>query len=120
MEPRSSRPDSLTPAEHKAYALSQAAIALDRAREARRGEEDPVSLVEALNHNLELWVGIQSMVKAANGALPDEVRSNLSKLGDFVIGTTFRHGHAIADQALDTLININLQISEGLLESQAG
>lgn len=117
MEPRLPRPEELNPAEQKAYALSRAALALDQARQS---DQDPMTIVEALNHNVELWVAIQSMVKAANGSLPEEVKSNLWKLGDFVIGTTFRHGHGIADQALETLININLQISEGLLEGQAG
>ncbi len=117
MEPRLPRPEELNPAEQKAYALSRAALALDQARQP---DQDPTTIVEALNHNVELWVAIQSMVKAANGSLPEEVKSNLWKLGDFVIGTTFRHGHGIADQALETLININLQISEGLLEGQAG
>jgi flagellar biosynthesis regulator FlaF len=117
MESRLPRPEELNPAEQKAYALSRAALALDQARQS---DQDPMTIVEALNHNVELWVAIQSMVKAANGSLPEEVKSNLWKLGDFVIGTTFRHGHDIADQALETLININLQISEGLLEGQAG
>ena len=117
MEPRLPRPEELNPAEQKAYALSRAALALDQARQS---DQDPTTIVEALNHNVELWVAIQSMVKTANGSLPEEVKSNLWKLGDFVIGTTFRHGHGIADQALETLININLQISEGLLEGQAG
>ena len=116
MEPRLPRPEQLSPAEQKAYALTRAALALDNARQS---DQDPVTIVEALNHNLELWVGIQSMVKSANGSLPEEVKSNLWKLGDFVIGTTFRNGHDIADQALEALININLQISEGLLEAQA-
>ena len=120
MEQRVPRPEQLTPAEQKAYALSRAALALDQARHSRGSDQEATTIVEALNHNLELWVGIQSMVKAANGSLPEEVKSNLWKLGDFVIGTTFKQGHAIADQALDTLININLQISEGLLEGQAG
>ena len=117
MESRLPRPEELNPAEQKAYALSRAALALDQARQS---DQDPMTIVEALNHNVELWVAIQSMVKAANGSLPEEVKSNLWKLGDFVIGTTFRDGHGIADQALETLININLQISEGLLEGQAG
>ncbi len=120
MEPRLPRPEEFNPAEQKAYALSRAALALDQARQTRQSDQDPATIVEALNHNLELWVAIQSMVKTANGSLPEEVKSNLWKLGDFVIGTTFRQGHGIADQALDTLININLQISEGLLEGQAG
>lgn len=119
METHLSRPEELNPAEQKAFALSRAALALDQARQTRETDQDPATIVEALNHNLELWVGIQSMVKTASGTLPEEVKSNLWKLGDFVIGTTFSQGHGIADQALETLININLQISEGLLEAQA-
>jgi len=100
--------------EENAYALSEAAIFLDQARQRR---EDANAMAAALRHNVELWIAIQSLVKRINGALPDEVKANLLKLGDYVVGTTLRDGPAIGEHTLDTLININLQISEGLLEA---
>ena len=38
------------------------------------------------------------------------------QLSNFVAQTTFSQGAAISDSSLDCLININLQLSEGLLE----
>jgi flagellar biosynthesis regulator FlaF len=108
--------DLLNPVEQQALALSRAAVMLDQARQKR---QDAGLMHRALAQNVELWIGIQTMVKHANGSLPDAVKSNLHKLGDFVIGTTFKDRDDIEDRTLDTLININLQISEGLLEGQA-
>lgn len=108
--------ETLTPTEQNAFALSRAAIMLDQARQR---SDDTGSLADALRHNLELWIGIQTFVKRANGALPDPVKSNLLKLSDFVVGTTLGRGNDIGDNTVDALININLQISEGLLESEA-
>lgn len=102
--------------EENAAALSQAAVLLDHARQHRVAEGEPAStIVDALRHNVELWIGIRTLVKRANGTMPEEVKANLLKLGDFVVGTTLRDGGEMADRTLDTLININLQISEGLL-----
>jgi flagellar biosynthesis regulator FlaF len=108
--------EKLTSVEENAFALTRAAVMLDVARQ-KRDQAEP--LADALQHNAELWIAIQAMVKRANGSLPEAVKSNLLKLGDFVIGTTFGSDQTIADRSLDTLININLQISEGLLEGQA-
>jgi flagellar biosynthesis regulator FlaF len=116
MTDREAHGEKMTGVEENAFALTRAAVMLDVARQKREQAE---ALAEALQHNAEIWIAIQSMVKRANGSLPEAVRSNLLKLGDFVVGTTFRSGEAIADRSLDTLININLQISEGLLEGQA-
>ncbi|MCW5699293.1 MAG: hypothetical protein KIT00_05590 [Rhodospirillales bacterium] len=108
--------DPLTAVEENALALSQAAIRLDQARQ--NGKE-PCALRCALDDNAELWIAIQTLVNRANGTLSPAVKSNLLKLGDFVVATTLRSNGHVAEQTLDTLININLQISEGLLEGQA-
>ena len=103
------------PAEEKALALSKAAILLDQARQHAAGSPQ---LSNALDQNVELWVGIQTVLCAETCSLSTAVRSNLSKLGDFVIGTTVHHGSAMGERLMDTLININLQVSEGLLETE--
>jgi len=106
--------DDLNAAEQNALGLSRAAILLDTARQTM---DNPSALTQALNHNLELWVAIRTLAEKPESALPEGVRENLGKLGRFVADATFRCADGISDQTIDTLININLQISEGLLES---
>lgn len=104
--------DDLSAVEKDAAALSDAAIRLDQAR----GDEK--MLVAALDHNLELWVGIRTIVSqwSKHNPLPMEARENLVKLSQYVADTTFAHGKDMSDKTLDSLININLQIAQGLLE----
>ena len=52
--------------------------------------------------------------------LAENVRDNILKLRDFISDTTMQHGVDIRESTLNTLININLQISEGLLEGARG
>ncbi len=99
--------------EQQAFNLAQAGIQLDQSR---IGERDSQLLVQALEHNLQVWVEIGSLVKSSESRLADNVRDNLLKLRDFVSDMTMKHGIEIPDSTLNTLININLQISEGLLE----
>jgi flagellar biosynthesis regulator FlaF len=105
--------DALTAQEKDAFGLSRAAIALDNAR---NQSTDPASLAQALNHNLELWVAIRSFVSNEKNNVPSDVRENLLKLGQYVAEKTFKSADGLSDQELSSLININLQISEGLLE----
>ncbi len=65
---------------------------------------------------MELWVAIRMLVSRNGGGMTDETKDNLTKLSQFVAETTMNHGVDISAETLDTLININLQISEGLLE----
>jgi flagellar protein FlaF len=96
--------------EKDAYALTQAAVGLDLAR----GKE--ADLAAALEHNLELWVAIRTLVTSPGNALPAVIRQNLVQLSGFVAGTTLNDGVTIPESRLNTLININLQIAEGLLQ----
>lgn len=94
--------------EMDALALAQAAVGLDRAR----GKS--AELAAALEANLELWVAIRTLVSAPGNLLPAGIRDNLIRLSRFVAGTTCNDGVAISEHRLNTLININLQIAEGL------
>lgn len=45
-----------------------------------------------------------------------EIKENLIRLADYTAQKTFEIGRAPQNEGLNTLINLNLQISEGLLE----
>lgn len=109
-EPAYDDPLELESPVREAYSLSEAAVMLDQAR------NHDSNLASALEHNMELWVAITIMVSRGSSNLTPEVKENLSRLGQFITDTTLRHGVDIAPETLNTLININLQISEGLLE----
>ncbi len=110
MEPFES---DLSLVEQQAFNLAQAGIQLDQSR---IGEPDGERLVLALEHNLQVWVEIGALIKSPESRLAENVRDNLLKLRDFVSDMTMKHGVEIPESTLNTLININLQISEGLLE----
>lgn len=99
--------------EQDALALSQAALQIDQSR------SQPVELAAALNCNLELWIAIKTLASSDTTSLPQPIRNNLTQLYHYVAETTLRHGTAMRTQEIDSLVNINLQISEGLLEGHA-
>lgn len=105
--------EDLTVVEQQAFNLAQAAIQLDQTR---IGETNPGRLAQALEHNLQVWVEIGTLVKSPESRLNENVRDNILKLRDFISDMTMKHGIDIPDSTLNTLININFQISEGLLE----
>lgn len=105
--------EQLGVAEEQALALSRGALLLDQARQkAQNGG----LLTSALNENLEVWVAIKTVAERTDSGLSEGVRENLIRLSNYVADTTFRSVEEMSEQAIDTLININLQISEGLLE----
>jgi len=101
-------------AEEQAFQLSQAAIRLDLARSNR--DNEPALLLEALGSNLEVWMTLRYIVSRDDCALPGDTKSNLIRLSRFVADRTFVNDGDVAETTLDALININLQIAEGLLE----
>ncbi|MBI3444908.1 MAG: hypothetical protein HY055_06020 [Magnetospirillum sp.] len=103
--------DTLKIGEQDAFGLVEAAITLDQSR------GDRARLAAALEQNLQLWVAIRTLVSETTSALPDAVKTNLKRLSDFVAETTLKKGVEISDNTITTLVNVNLQISEGLLES---
>lgn len=103
--------------EIEAFGLAQAAVMLDQARANRN---DKAAIADALDQNLQLWVAIKTLVGKDDCGLPQNVKDNLVRLGNFVADTTFKYGVDITEEAINTLTNINLQISEGLLEGNKG
>ncbi len=104
-------------AKEEAFSLLKCAVDLSSARE----NNDSQELVNALDNNLQLWVYIKTLAKAKETKLPEETKSNLIKLADYVSSKTLEVGKDIKninDKVIDSMINTNLQISEGLISSQ--
>lgn len=108
--------DVLSLAEELAFQLSQSAILLD---EARQKPDEKGLLAAALERNLETWIGLKTVINDTTCTLPEAVKANLRQLAEFVTSRTLRGVEAAGQDTVDALINVNLQISEGLLEGSA-
>jgi flagellar biosynthesis regulator FlaF len=106
-------PNPSTALEEQAANLSRVAVLLDLARQ----QDDKHALAAALDEDLQLWVAIKTVVEAPETIVGREVKQNLVRLGNFVADTIMKKGVTMSASTLDTLININLQICEGLLEA---
>ena len=102
-------------AEEQAFHLARCAIALDQARNA---ETAAATVADALRDNLDTWVAVRTLASREDSGLSQNVRQNLISLSQFIAERTFNNIGSMDEGTLDTLININLQISEGLLEGQ--
>ncbi|MBI5164163.1 MAG: hypothetical protein HY985_09710 [Magnetospirillum sp.] len=100
-------------AEIQASELVRAAILLDQAKMNRA---EARALVAALDNNLELWVLIRTLVQRPDCFLPQDAKDNLTRLSHYVGDVTLGKGAEIADQAIDTLTNVNVRIAEGFLQ----
>ena len=101
--------------EMDAAAFSQAAYVLDQARQ-NLGELDACE--KALTYNQLLWSIIQADVAEGKNVLPDELKANLMSLSIFVDKQTTKALANPSEEIFDSLININLNIAEGLMEGQ--
>lgn len=100
-------------AENEATVLLNYAMALAKAATS----EDRKEVIAALDDNLKLWVEIETSLKSAKNLLPEDIKLNLLKLSQFVTRMTLSKGINMNKSDFDCLININMQISEGLLEA---
>lgn len=103
---------TLSPAQQDAFELLQAAVRLSCAKE----KGDAAALTEALDGNLKLWTAIRTLMQQEAHPMAKEIKENLIRLADYTAQKTFEIGRAPQNEGLNTLINLNLQISEGLLE----
>ena len=99
--------------EMDAAAFSQAAYVLDQARQ-NLSDEDACE--KALKYNQLLWSIVQADVSEGKNELPDELKANLISLSLFVDKQTTKGLADPTEELFDSLININLNISEGLME----
>jgi len=105
----------MTAFEEDAFALTRAAVALSQALEA----DDQNALVAALDDNLNLWMGIKTLINRDECQLPQDIRDNLRLLSDYTAKVTFDLSKGSNSEKIEALINTNLQIAEGLLEGGA-
>ena len=103
---------TLTATQEDALALLQSALRLSEAKEAN----DLAALTSALDENLKLWTAIRTLMQQENHPMAGDIKTNLIRLADYTAHKTFEIGADPQNTALNTLINLNLQISEGLLE----
>lgn len=100
-------------------AETEAAILLNYAMELSKvstSKNDNLKL-QVLDNNLKLWVEIETSLKSAKNLLPIDIKNNLIKLSKYVERLTLSKGVGMNKSDFDSLANINMQISEGLLEA---
>lgn len=105
-------------AREEAFSLLKCAIDISTARE----NNDAKELISALDNNLKLWVYIKTLAGSEGNKLPQETKSNLIKLADYVSAKTIEVGQDIENinpKTIDSMIMTNLQISEGLMSRSA-
>ncbi len=100
-------------AETEASVLLNQALFLTKAAKSK----NEVEKVAALDSNLRLWVEIETSLKNAKKLLPADVKDNLYKLSKFVERVTLSKGSKMTKKDFDCLVNINMQISEGLMQA---
>lgn len=104
-------------AAEEAFSLLKCAMDLSKANK----ENNQKELAAALDNNMQLWVYIKTLANSKQNKIPEEIKGNLNKLADFVSKKTIEVGRNIANvnqTTLETMINTNLQISQGLMSKQ--
>ena len=101
------------PARTEAWALLETARLMEGAKSGA-----PAILLAALRKNWRLWTIFQAELVDADCKLPSELRGNLLGLSNFIDRHTAQLLANPEPKHIDVLVNINRQISEGLLEGQ--
>ena len=103
---------SMSPREVEAMAFTKAALMLE---EAKKNTDDYDSYASALKFNQLLWTIIQADIVDKENELPAQLKANILSLSIFVDKQTVK---ALADtktRHIDSLININKNLAEGLM-----
>jgi len=98
------------PARTEAWALLEAAREMSQAKSGTRE-----LLLGAVRRNWRLWTIFQASLLAPDCIMPAPVRGNLLGLANFIDKHTMEILGKQDPSLIDPLININLQIGEGLL-----
>jgi flagellar protein FlaF len=106
-------PEQGNPARTEAWALLEAAREMHRSKDLTVDERRA-----ALRRNWRLWTIFQANLLDAECQVPDETRRNLLGLAGFIDRHTAELLANCEPAKIDVLININRQISEGLLDGQ--
>ena len=110
----------MSPREVEAMAFTKAALMME---EAKNNTDDYDNYASALKFNQLLWTIIQADIVDKKNELPPELKANILSLSIFVDKQTVK---ALADtktRHIDSLININKNLAEGLMvkvEDDAG
>ena len=103
---------SMSPREVEAMAFTKAALMLE---EAKNNTDDYDNYASALKFNQLLWTIIQADIVDKKNELPPQLKANILSLSIFVDKQTIK---ALADtktRHIDSLININKNLAEGLM-----
>ncbi|MCL2673395.1 MAG: hypothetical protein FWF01_03310 [Alphaproteobacteria bacterium] len=98
--------------EKDALAFVQAARDLSNARKSKSMQ----NIVEALDENLQLWIGMKTLVSSPHHPLADETKTNLIRLADYIVANIVGKHGKLTDAQMDSIVNANLQVAEGLME----
>ena len=104
-------PEPGNPARSEAWALLEAARKLNQTKDAPIDE-----FRAALRANWRLWTIFQASLIEPDCPLPAEVRGNLLGLANFIDKTTVELLAERDAKKIESLVFINRQISEGLME----
>lgn len=107
--------DQIKQAEVEAEIFLKYALALSKAS---TSDDDTEKLI-ALDNNLKLWVEIETSLKDAKNLLSQDIKDNLMQLSKFVERITLSKGVKMSKTDFDCLVNINMQISEGLMSRRS-
>ncbi len=91
---------------------------LEAARRLSAAQQEPVdreNLLENVRLNWRLWTIFQSEASSPDSPLPDDIKTNVIKLCNFVDKHTVQILSDADPGKLDILININRNIAAGLL-----
>jgi flagellar biosynthesis activator protein FlaF len=106
-------PEQGNPARTEAWALLEAARELHQVKQLPLNERRA-----ALRRNWRLWTIFQANLLDPGCQVPHETRRNLLGLANFIDRQTAQLLANGDSDGIDVLININRQISEGLLDGQ--
>ncbi len=101
-----------SPRETEGRALMEAARRLSLAKD---NPSDRTTLVDTVRLNWRLWTIFQSEVSEPESGLPEDLRSNMLTLCNYVDKRTVEILNDPKPDLLDVLININRNIAAGLL-----
>ncbi|WP_316860053.1 flagellar biosynthesis regulator FlaF [uncultured Cohaesibacter sp.] len=100
-----------SPREREAALLIKAAAKLQQTKSEDSTREQ---LDEALTFNRKIWTLFVGELLSEDHEMPKELRQNLVNLGVFTFNHTFRIMADPENASVDSLININRNIAEGL------
>lgn len=101
--------------EDEAKVLINHALLLSNAFNSKKQEE----LLYALDSNLKLWVEIETSVKDKKNSLPEQVKRDIASLAKFIERLILSKGLNITKEDMNSIVNANTQLSNGILERGA-